>query len=125
MVTIVLYVMLVLVSSESLYTPLPNRTIVYSPQVGLSVSLCFGAGVLLSIVFLHLLPETQANFQYAMDEGFIHETHYPVAEVAVLSGFFLVYLMEEVIHAWVDHHTKVKEVEVGDRVGSWQWCWCY
>lgn len=80
--------------------------------MGLSASLCFGAGVLLSIVFLHLLPETQANFQYAMDVGYIHETHYPVAEVAVCSGFFLVYLIEEVIHAWVDHHTAVKEVEV-------------
>lgn len=84
------------------------------PQAGLSACLCFGAGVLLSIVFLHLLPETQANFEYAMDVGFIHETHYPVAEVAVLSGFFFVYFMEEVIHAWVDHHTKIKEVQVGD-----------
>lgn len=70
-------------------------------------------------MFLHLLPETQGNFQYAMEVGYIHETSYPVGEVAVLSGFFLVYFIEEVIHAWVDHHTAVKEVEVGDaRVGQ-------
>lgn len=40
------------------------------------------------------------------------ETSYPVAEVAVCSGFFLVYLIEEVIHTWVAHHTKMHEVEV-------------
>ena len=80
--------------------------------MGLSISLCFGAGVLLSIVFLHLLPETQENFRYAMEEGFMRETSYPVAEVAVCSGFFLVYLMEEVIHAWVVHQTGEQEVQV-------------
>lgn len=89
--------------------------------MGLSASLCFGAGVLLSIVFLHLLPETQANFDYAMVEGYMHETHYPVAQVAVLSGFFLVYLIEEVIHAWVDRQSEVKEVEV--RVTDDEKCW--
>ncbi|XP_045138579.1 zinc transporter ZIP1-like [Portunus trituberculatus] len=72
-------------------------------QVALSISLCFGAGVLLSIVFLHLLPETQENFRFAMEEELIQHTSYPVAEVAVCSGFFLVYLMEEVIHGWVAH----------------------
>lgn len=110
---LVLVLMLVLTLAASLL-PLYFRDVLLRKlnQAGLSVCLCFGAGVLLSIVFLHLLPETQANFQYAMDVGFIHETSYPVAEVAVLSGFFFVYFMEEMIHAWVDHHTKVKEVQV-------------
>lgn len=81
-------------------------------EVALSVSLCFGAGVLLATVFLHLLPETKENFQYAMEEGFIQDTDYPVAEVSVLSGFFLVYLMEEVIHSWVAHKTGDHDPQV-------------
>ncbi|XP_063885232.1 zinc transporter ZIP2-like isoform X2 [Scylla paramamosain] len=81
-------------------------------QVALSISLCFGAGVLLSIVFLHLLPETQENFHYAMEEGFIQHTSYPVAEVSVCSGFFLVYLMEEVIHGWVAHQKGIQDPQV-------------
>ncbi|KAK8405661.1 hypothetical protein O3P69_001862 [Scylla paramamosain] len=84
-------------------------------QVALSISLCFGAGVLLSIVFLHLLPETQENFHYAMEEGFIQHTSYPVAEVSVCSGFFLVYLMEEVIHGWVAHQKGIQDPQVTQR----------
>ncbi|KAG0719468.1 Zinc transporter ZIP1 [Chionoecetes opilio] len=76
------------------------------------MSLCFGAGVLLSTVFLHLLPETHENFSYAMEQGLMRDTSYPVAQLAVCSGFFLVYLIEELIHTWIDHHTAMREVQV-------------
>ncbi|KAK3875113.1 hypothetical protein Pcinc_019992 [Petrolisthes cinctipes] len=73
--------------------------------------LCFGAGVLLSIVFLHLIPETEANLSYAMEEGYMPETHYPVAMVGICCGFFLVYLVEELAHSCVESMQQ-KEEEV-------------
>lgn len=84
-----------------LYSPPP-------PQVVLSGCLCFGAGVLLSIVFLHLLPETRATLENAMDADLFPHSHYPVAEVVLVGGFFLVYLMEELIHTWIHraHHNQ-------------------
>lgn len=77
-------------------------------QVLLSGCLCFGAGVLLSIVFLHLLPETRATLEYAMDADLFPHTHYPVAEVVLVGGFFMVYLLEELIHTWIHraHHNQ-------------------
>lgn len=74
--------------------------------------MCFGAGVLLSIVFLHLLPETRSNIKYAMDVGYLRTSSYPVSEVMVCCGFFLVYLIEEIIHTYVGHHQKWEDVEV-------------
>ncbi|XP_047498960.1 zinc transporter ZIP1-like [Penaeus chinensis] len=77
-------------------------------QVLLTGCLCFGAGVLLSIVFLHLLPETRATLEYAMDADLFPHSHYPVAEVVLVGGFFVVYLMEELIHTWIHraHHNQ-------------------
>ncbi|XP_071534215.1 zinc transporter ZIP1-like [Panulirus ornatus] len=83
-----------------------------SGQLLLSGCLCFGAGVLLSIVFLHMLPETRSNISYLMDVGYMKTTSYPVAEVMVCCGFFLVYLIEEIIHSYVDGHQEGEDVEV-------------
>ncbi|XP_042883430.1 zinc transporter ZIP1-like [Penaeus japonicus] len=77
-------------------------------QVMLTGCLCFGAGVLLSIVFLHLLPETRSSLEYAMEHDLFPDSHYPVAEVVTVGGFFLVYLMEEIVHTWIHraHHSQ-------------------
>ncbi|XP_045586020.2 zinc transporter ZIP1 [Procambarus clarkii] len=80
-------------------------------RIILTSCLCFGAGVLLSVVFVHLLPDTRETYQYAMDVGFMRQISFPVAEVVLCSGFFLVYLMEEIIHAWIDHRNK-DEMEI-------------
>jgi len=74
----------------------------------LSGLLCFGAGVLLASVFLHLLPETRANISDAMKDGFITETDFPLAEVLVCCGFFLIYLIEDIVHKCLNH-SHVKE----------------
>ncbi|KAG7168205.1 Zinc transporter ZIP3-like 2 [Homarus americanus] len=78
--------------------------------------LCFGAGVL-SIVFVHLLPETRETYEAAMNDGLMTRTSFPVAEVILCAGFFLVYLLEEIVHTWIDHRQQhkveeVKEMEV-------------
>lgn len=74
----------------------------------LSGLLMFGAGVLLASVFLHLLPETRANISDALKKGFITKTELPLAEVLVCCGFFLIYLVEDIVHRCLGH-SHVKE----------------
>ncbi|KAK4290636.1 hypothetical protein Pmani_036479 [Petrolisthes manimaculis] len=75
----------------------------------------------MSIVFLHLIPETEANLSYAMEVGYMPETHYPVAMVGICCGFFLVYLIEELAHSCVEsmqqkeEEVMVVEVEVVEK----------
>ncbi|KAG7168211.1 protein zntD-like [Homarus americanus] len=71
-------------------------------QAILSGCLCFGGGVLMATVFLHLLPETEENYEYAMDAGYMRRISYPIAQLILCSGFFFVYLMEELIHSFFD-----------------------
>lgn len=73
-------------------------------QVFLSASLCFGAGILLGTVFLHLLPETIENVETTQGNGFIPESTYPIGELILCSGFFLMYILEEIVHLWVHRH---------------------
>lgn len=73
-------------------------------QVFLSASLCFGAGVLLGTVFLHLLPETLENVESAQFNQFIRANVYPIGELILCSGFFLMYILEEIVHLWVHRH---------------------
>lgn len=70
-------------------------------QIFLSASLCFGAGVLLGTIFLHLLPETLENVETARADGFIPDGHFPIAEIILCSGFFFMYILEELVHLWV------------------------
>ncbi|XP_068208699.1 zinc transporter ZIP1-like [Palaemon carinicauda] len=77
-------------------------------QIGLSGCLCFGAGVLMSIVFLHMLPETQESFDYAMEMGYLGHSHYPLAEVVICLGFFIVYFIEETVHSCIDRYHERK-----------------
>ncbi|MPC83732.1 Zinc transporter ZIP1 [Portunus trituberculatus] len=65
----------------------------------MSGCLCFGGGVLLATVFLHLLPETRDSFHKAATEGFIPDMAYPMTELVVCLGFFFVYVVEEVVHS--------------------------
>ncbi|KAK7081991.1 hypothetical protein SK128_002096 [Halocaridina rubra] len=70
----------------------------------LSGCLCFGAGVLMSTVFLHILPENRETFQTAMEENYLAETEYPIAEIMMCVGFFVVYFIEETVHTCLDRH---------------------
>jgi len=69
-----------------------------------SILLCFGAGVLLATALLHILPETRHGMkeaQKSLDVGWL-------AEFVFCVGFFLVYLVEEVVHLTL-HRTKHTE----------------
>ncbi|XP_045101639.1 protein zntC-like isoform X2 [Portunus trituberculatus] len=58
-----------------------------------SCLLCFGGGVLLATVFTHMLPETREGFAIALPE-----IEYPLTEVVICAGFFLIYFVEEFMH---------------------------
>ncbi|CAL4116060.1 unnamed protein product [Meganyctiphanes norvegica] len=73
-------------------------------EMALSGLLCFGAGVLLASLFLHLLPETRSNISEAMNDGFITKTDFPIAEILVCCGFFLIYLIEDMVHGCLKHN---------------------
>lgn len=69
----------------------------------MSGCLCFGGGVLLATVFLHLLPETREDFHKAVTRGFMPDLGYPLTELVVCLGFFFVYVVEEVVHSCLGH----------------------
>jgi len=75
-----------------------------------SILLCFGGGVLFATAMIHMLPEVQENIKLAADAG-IDFRGYPVAEILFCCGFFLIYLIEELVHFFLDksvheHHDE-------------------
>ncbi|XP_076356195.1 zinc transporter ZIP1-like [Tachypleus tridentatus] len=70
----------------------------------------FGGGVLISVTFLHLLPEVRYSFESYW--GSDYNDGICVAELVVCAGFFTVYLLEEVIHTLI---TRVKQPTVNRR----------
>ena len=59
-----------------------------------SILLCFGAGVLLATSMLHILPEIRHGMEEAQESMGIS----CLAELVVCAGFFLIYLVEEMVH---------------------------
>lgn len=74
----------------------------------LSLMLCFGGGVLLYTTFLHLLPEVRESFERLESENKIPLVGYGIStsELTFCLGFFLVYFIEELVHACLDRKTK-------------------
>ncbi|XP_022920155.2 zinc transporter ZIP1-like [Onthophagus taurus] len=69
-----------------------------------SLLLCFGGGVLLFTTFIHLQPEVREGFEALeklkaipiIAEGI------PLSEIVFCIGFFFVYMIEELAHAFLD-----------------------
>ncbi|XP_017144924.1 zinc transporter ZIP1 [Drosophila miranda] len=68
--------------------------------------LYFGGGVLLATTFLHLLPEVQEVVEELQECGVIGELTFPLAELLMCCGFFLMYFIEEAMHTYVDRHQQ-------------------
>ncbi|XP_011152235.2 uncharacterized protein LOC105190918 isoform X1 [Harpegnathos saltator] len=65
-----------------------------------SLLLCFGGGVLLYTTFLHLAPEVRASVERHQSNGQLPTLGtLSLAELLFCGGFFLVYLVEEAVHA--------------------------
>ena len=75
-----------------------------SQTVITSLLLCFGAGVLLATSMLHIMPEIRHGMEEAEESLGISW----LAELIVCAGFFLVYLVEELVHLTL-HSTPHRE----------------
>ncbi|XP_052744059.1 zinc transporter ZIP1 isoform X2 [Bicyclus anynana] len=63
--------------------------------------LSFGGGVLLSTTFLHLLPEVDHNIYHLQEKGLMQEFDFALAPLLMICGFFLMYLVEELVHIYL------------------------
>jgi len=64
----------------------------------IGVVLCFGGGVLLSTVLIHMTPEVRELMERATKAGSIPaKVKYPFAELLVCIGFLLILLLESVV----------------------------
>ncbi|XP_053657928.1 zinc transporter ZIP1-like [Anopheles marshallii] len=72
--------------------------------------LSFGGGALLSTTFLHLLPEINHSIAELVETGALPEPDdlpFPLGEFLLTSGFFMIYLIEEVVHWWMHRRSAI------------------
>ena len=69
----------------------------------LSSLLCFGAGVLMATALTHILPDVIEGVNGLIESGILNGS-LPLGEIFFSAGFFLVYLVEEVVHMIADQH---------------------
>lgn len=65
--------------------------------------LCLGGGVLLCTTFIHLLPEVEKNLESI--EQFA-DLKFPLAELLMCVGFFIMYFVEECVHNYLHQREK-------------------
>ncbi|XP_026735235.1 zinc transporter ZIP1-like [Trichoplusia ni] len=68
--------------------------------------LSFGGGVLLSTTFMHLVPEVQHNVEYLQSIGSINEFDFSLTPLLTCCGFFIMYLVEELVHMYIHYREK-------------------
>lgn len=73
-----------------------------------SILLCFGGGVLLATTFLHLLPEISQTIALLENDGLIPKSSFHLAEILMMTGFFLIYMIEELVHNYLHRHQHKK-----------------
>lgn len=90
----------------------------------ISLMLCFGGGVLLFTTFLHLQPEVRESFEKLEKQHRIPTfgNGLPIAELVFCTGFFFVYLIEEVVHMLLEKRLNNQEDEVLQRSISLRRC---
>ncbi|XP_044736008.1 zinc transporter ZIP1-like isoform X1 [Chrysoperla carnea] len=90
----------------------------------ISLMLCFGGGVLLFTTFLHLQPEVRESFAKLEKQQKIPTfgTGIPIAELVFCTGFFFVYLIEEVVHMCLEKRCSNENDEVLQRSISLRRC---
>jgi len=85
-----------------------NKTLKY----WISVLMFFGGGVLLATSFVHMMPEIREAFASHPSSSVL-----PITELIFMTGFFLVYLLEEVVHGFIHYRSSQKEKEITPSVG--------
>ncbi|CAG9565424.1 unnamed protein product [Danaus chrysippus] len=66
--------------------------------------LSFGGGVLFATTFMHLLPEVAENIKELQETGVIPEIPLYLASLVMCCGFFMMYLVEELVHGYINSH---------------------
>ena len=79
---------------------LHNNEVGRRQKIITSVLLCFGGGVLFSTCMLHIMPEVGHALEPTAER--MEAAYLP--HLIVCSGFFLIYLVEEVVDLMVDGH---------------------
>lgn len=82
----------------------PNK----DPRTNLVVSslLSFGGGALLATTFMHLLPEIDETILRLQAEGRLSKWEFSITNLLMGIGFFIIYLVEEIVHAYLRGHQK-------------------
>lgn len=78
----------------------------------ISMSLSFGGGVLLATTFLHLLPEVRETIEELQHDGELPATSFPLAELLMCVGFFVIYAVSEVVHGYIRRHNKAVQLKI-------------
>ena len=63
--------------------------------------MCIGGGVLLATVFIHMLPEVRESLELVREEkgdDSLMAGGFPFAELTLCAGFFVIYLIEALVH---------------------------
>lgn len=68
--------------------------------------LSFGGGVLLSTTFMHLIPEVDHNILYLQSWEMLGEFDFSLAALLTCCGFFIMYLVEELVHTYIHYREK-------------------
>jgi len=71
----------------------------------------FGGGVILTSCLTHMLPDVNEVFLSSLESGNFPDSGLPVAEILVLAGFLMIYLLEEALHLLLVKCGPLKEDE--------------
>lgn len=81
------------------------------PSLMVNILLSFGGGVLIATTFLHLLPDISLTIDWLKSEGLIPQLGFSLPEFLMMVGFFLIYLVEELVHNYLHRHQRKKKIE--------------
>lgn len=85
------------------------------PSLMVNILLCFGGGVLIATTFLHLLPDISMTIDWLKQEGLISDMGFSLPELLMMAGFFLIYLVEEIVHNYLHRHQRKVKKEIEDK----------
>lgn len=75
------------------------------------ILLSFGGGVLLATTFLHLLPEINYTIKWLTEDGLLPHFQFNLGELLMMIGFFLIYLIEELVHNYLHRYQEKMKKE--------------
>ncbi|XP_011498144.1 PREDICTED: zinc transporter ZIP3-like [Ceratosolen solmsi marchali] len=84
-----------------------------------SLLLGFGGGVLFCTTFLHMLPEVEEGVEHLTSEGILPHLDFSLAKILCCTGFFIMYLIEEIVHTHLRHrHPEKASIDATSKTSS-------